>query len=288
MEKSGQNILVLGGNGMLGRIVYAYLSSIFPQRVWKTQREKDRNSFTLRVEHVESDFAKIELQLTKIQYIINCIGALRNSSTSDLELVNAKFPHQLVKLAGMKGRNIIHISTDAVFGSLEGIVTEKDIPIPDSTYGKSKLAGEVTAENFLTFRTSILGFDTLHHKGLLEWAIETKENPLVGFSNQIWSGCTVLQYAMLCEKIISRDSFNTLQKISSVFHFSPITPISKYQLVKDFLACMKIEKNIKKTKGKTITRILSTKYEKELYLREFKNIHVDTLKELIKFERMLI
>lgn len=286
MDKNNRKILVLGGSGMLGRAVYTYLSSVFPQQVWMTTREKGKSGFHLEVKSVEIDLKKIIMQLNNIDYIINCIGALNNSPITDLTAVNAQFPHKLAQLSENSAIKILHISTDAVFSASSGGVSEKSEAIPDSDYGKSKLEGEVIASNFLSFRTSIIGFDPKDHKSTLEWVLNSKNNSIKGFVNQIWSGCTVLQYAMLCEKIIEEDSFHSLRKKSPIFHFSPILPISKYQLIKDFSKLKALNTDVIPVLDKSITRYLITNYAKDIWLDEFTRDHIKALKELIEFERM--
>lgn len=269
-------ILVLGSQGMLGRIICIYLLQKFPNSVLPDAQKIYAGSDIEQIFKVNNDIA----------YVINCIGALRNASQVELELLNKNVPHMIASISKKFKINVIHVSTDAVFPATAGIVTETDKSFPEDLYGQSKLFGEVQVNNFLSFRTSLLGFSPRKHKGLLEWVLNEKSDEIPGFINQLWSGCTVLQFAMLCEKIISRNAFEQLRKTSSVFHFAPIQPVSKYQLIKDFVKIMKLKKTVKKTYDSEITRVLKTNFKNDLWLNEFTANHVRALKELVEYERM--
>lgn len=282
-------ILVLGSQGMLGRAVFRYLSQKYPWVVWGTSRTQIIEKKTLFFDaQIPSKLPNLLKKIGNVDYIINCIGILRSGPPEEMKTINTDFPNELARVAKKNKGKIIHISTDAVFSSLAGIVTERDKPNPDDSYGMSKLLGEVHANNFLSIRTSLLGFSPIQHTGLLDWVIQTQNIPIPGFRNQLWSGCTVLQCAMLCKKIISRDTFDNLRKKSHVLHFFPIRPITKYQLIKDFLTIMQLKKSVKKSYGSEVTRILKSNFEKELYLNEFASSHTDALKELMEFERMTV
>src|SRR3977135_3767391 len=112
MKKTSPHILVLGSSGMLGRVVYGYLEKIFSLTTYGTTREKSDTFLYLDVKTSERDFENMIKKVHKIDYVSNCIGALRNTSTDEeLHLVNTAFPHMLAQLAETYGFNIIHFST---------------------------------------------------------------------------------------------------------------------------------------------------------------------------------
>ncbi|OGH06029.1 MAG: hypothetical protein A2W22_03845 [Candidatus Levybacteria bacterium RBG_16_35_11] len=244
--KNEKKILVIGAKGMLGQAVYKYLRQIYPN-TFGTDRS-DRKYYHLSAPTLQKDFKKIIKDLKTIDFIINCIGLLPSSKDKrGMSLVNSKFPKKLVSLTSKHGIKVIHISTDAVFSSASSVVYENSKPKPDSFYGKTKLKGEVKSTNVLNIRTSILGLDPLSHKGLLEWA--KSEDKINGYVNHIWSGCTTLQFAKLCEYLIKGDNFEKIRKKSYVIHYAPLGPISKFDLIKIFLNVSKINKKISKTQS---------------------------------------
>src|SRR4030095_2322551 len=57
--------------------------------------------------------------------------------------VNEKGPESLARACRHVEAEIVHVSTDYVFdGSKPGFYTQEDEPVPQSVYGKAKLAGE--------------------------------------------------------------------------------------------------------------------------------------------------
>lgn len=281
-----KNILVLGSGGMLGHTVYNYLSKKFEDQVFGTDRTitKDPNIFVLKAEHIDWDLDAISQKVPDIEYVINCIGALRTGEGDNMFYINSEFPKKLAKLCEKYKIKLIHVSTDAVFDPLSGTVTEKDTPNPTDDYGKSKLMGEPKRKSCITFRTSIIGLDPKNHKGLLEWVLNNKSKSISGYINQNWSGCTTLQFAQLCEDIIFNNNFSMMRELSHVFHFVPLGTLTKYELISDFLKASKIEKTLRKEKGTIINRKLQSIYSDYFPNKRYTNDIMRALEELILFE----
>lgn len=287
-NNKSSHILVLAANGMLGKAVYKYLHLLFPNSVWGTVKKLNNNkSFLLKLDafHYEKDFPIIFKKLKKIDYVINCIGVLKDyKNIQELIFINALFPHKLEDLSIVYKFKLLHISTDAVFSPLSGLINEESIPSPNDYYGASKYLGETNSSNAITFRTSIIGFNPNSNNGLLEWILENKGKPINGYTNQKWSGSTTLQYATLCGSIISKKSFLRLRKKSRIFHFAPIEPITKYLLIKYFRTIIKDYASIKRVKGEIVNRALVTKYSDILSIRNYKRDIKSALTELLEFE----
>lgn len=288
------SILVLGAEGMLGRGVYRYLKNLSPNSTWGTSRGVRKTySALLKFDayNAKNDLSLILKKIRKIDYIINCIGILKKyDSVENLIYVNALFPHKLVSLAEKCHFKLIHVSSDAVFPENAGAVTEKTIPSPSDLYGTSKLLGEPLSPKALTFRTSILGFNPFKHQGLLEWASLNTNHFLEGYGNQKWTGCTVVQYAQLCHRLISQNRFLNFRKRSPVFHFAPLGPLSKYEILRAYLAVAKPKEKwrLKTAKGPKITRYLVSKYFDPNDLRLYTGDILKALKELMNFEKEIV
>ncbi len=282
-----KNIIILGSDGMVGRTVFLYLSSLFPQHVWGTTRNKKgraNNMFFLTAENYQKDFSVILRKVKKLDYVINCIGILKNTHPrEELIHVNAIFPHLLEKLAEENNFRLIHISTDAVFPPLSRKVDESSPVGPIDYYGSSKLLGETTSKQALTFRSSFIGLDPNNHRGLLQEVLKTKK-VFYGYTNQNWTGCTSLQFAKLCEDIIVKNLFLDLRKKSSIYHFAPLGPISKYQLIKTFSGVTNQPVFIKKKKADKITRELTTEFFDTLRMNEYTSNTKEAFTELVQFE----
>ena len=247
----GKKFLILGSDGMVGRCLYSYLSKNTELTVYGTSRKKStsNNIFILRTDHLEKDLLKIP----QVDYIINCIGKLKNSSVEELRNINEKFPHNLVDLVNKTKTILIQISTDAVFDEQSKIVTESSTPNPNDAYGKSKLKGEIHSSPHITIRTSFLG---IGNKGLINWAQTTADHALAGFTNQSWSGCTTLQFAKLCEELVLNSNFKKSLKNTKILHFAPIGPLSKYEIIQNIVDVFGINKEVVPQKSNEITRTL--------------------------------
>jgi len=280
-----KNILVLGANGLVGHQVFNYLSSFYPNHVWGTSRTgKNSKQFILRAEAFSEHSKRIAQQVGKIDYLINCIAVLdEKKSKKEIGFVNGVFPHILEEYAQEHNAHIIHISTDAVFSPSSQNIDEGTQPYPITLYGKTKLQGETNSKNALTIRSSFIGFDPINHRGIME-KIQNATGVFQVSDNQLWSGCTTLQFAKFCQQLIESDSFETLRSFSNIFHFAPIGPITKYQLA--LAIAKKIGLNsikIKKENTREMKRYLETKYFDILELKCYTCDIEKALSELILY-----
>lgn len=133
------------GDGLLG----GYLSSV---NKWDyISRKKDGIDF--RSPESYSDY------LDNYDVIINCI-ADTNTYSSDKQnhwAVNYKGVVDLTDLCNLKGKKIIHISTDYVYSNSTEDASEQDVPVHcGNWYGYTKLLGEgyviLKAKSYLVIR----------------------------------------------------------------------------------------------------------------------------------------
>jgi dTDP-4-dehydrorhamnose reductase len=234
----GRRILVLGASGMLGRAVFRALREQPGWNVTGTQNnDPDAPSYMDLLETPEERWRAV-IQ-NSYDCIVNCIGILKPAvnekdawSLSRAIKVNAVFPHQLAEIA--RTTRIVHMSTDGVFSGLSTRpYLENDATDCPDAYGKSKALGECPAKNVLNIRCSIIGRDPVGHKGLIEWVLGSAQGAeLPGFENQMWNGVTTTQFGRLCRNILASGSFDHVRAISSVHHFCPNPPVTKYALLR--------------------------------------------------------
>jgi dTDP-4-dehydrorhamnose reductase len=124
-----------------------------------------------------------------------------------------------------------------VFSGRKGGYREDDQSDADDLYGKSKFLGEVSGENALTLRTSIIGRELIEHRSLLDWFLGQGDKTVWGFTRVIYSGVTTNYLARLVGQLI--ESHPTLCGLYQVVS----APISKHDLL-----CL-----IKETYGLNIT-----------------------------------
>lgn len=239
------NILVLGISGMLGSMVFDYLSKNKNLNVYGTVRnvkyQKDR-IFLFEASDISQLEDKKILNLN-IEYVINCIGITKPFSKDDdprgvvrAIRINADFPWKLAKFAKNHNIKVIQIGTDCVFSGKKGPYNENSKHDPLDVYGKSKSLGEVFDGSTLIIRDSIIGPEFKKETTfLLEWFLSQQEGGTIsGWEHHTWNGITTLQFAQICEKIIETNSFDKLMDISYIHHFLPNKTVNKFELMNIF------------------------------------------------------
>ena len=90
--------------------------------------------------------------------------------------------------------------------------------------------GEVSAENFLNLRCSIIGREQKSYLSLLEWFLNQPKGAIVnGFKNHYWNGVTTKAFSKICRGMIENDVlFNGKQHILSA------DTLSKAQMLHSF------------------------------------------------------
>ncbi len=236
---------VLGAKGMLGRYVHSYLKRSEPVT------RKQLNVLDTQGLHNQLDW----LNIKQGDVVINCIGITnkRVCPDSDFLIANSLFPRILADYCEEVGANMIHITTDCVYTGKDGNYNEDSVKNEVSIYGLSKSLGE--PQNCTVIRTSIIGETTNNCSDLLEWVRSHENTTITGYTNHFWNGITCLQFAKICEKIISEYFF---------FHgtrhvFSPDS-VSKAQLVSIINDVYKLGNRIVEKDAIFCDRTLSSKY----------------------------
>ena len=231
-------ILVFGANGMLGHKVYQQFDQRFD--TWGTIRDSiepwQHLPFFKKsriVENIEvSSRESIINALDRVQpeVVVNCIGIVKQLKEGDSPVsaitVNALLPHWLAELCQERGIRLIHISTDCVFSGKVGNYSENATPDPYDLYGRSKLLGEVTGNNCLTLRTSIIGRELRRTIGLLEWFLSQRGNTIQGYRYAVFSGFITSELARVLTNIVANHP-----EVSGLYHISS-DPINKYDLLR--------------------------------------------------------
>jgi dTDP-4-dehydrorhamnose reductase len=230
-------VLILGGTGMLGHKLVQRLSSELD--VWCTIRGSfdtvsDYGIFTskttiekINVEN-ESDLHQA-IEAASPEFVINAAGIIKQLPTSKDVIttlsVNSILPHRLKPLAINYDFQLICISTDCVFQGDKGSYREEDPADALDLYGRSKNIGEVTGENCLTIRTSIIGRELRSSHSLVEWFLSNRGKQVNGFVNAIYSGFPTVVFADIILELIRRK-----EPLNGLYHVSS-DPINKFDLL---------------------------------------------------------
>lgn len=225
-------VLVLGSSGMLGSMVENWLSRNPALRVVGTTRDGfDAEAFAA---------GKPQKQALDAEWILNCIGVIKpfckDNDAAGVRraiAVNAMFPHALAAAANARGAKVVQIATDCVYSGAKGAYVETDPHDALDVYGKTKSLGEVFDKTLLNVRCSIIGPERKNKVSLLEWLLGNPDGAeLKGFTHHRWNGVTTLQYAKLCEKIVTTPGlYEKLLAVSHLHHFLPNTTVDKFQLL---------------------------------------------------------
>lgn len=238
-------VFVLGGEGMLGHKMFQVLSERFSDTVCSLRgrlpdaayRRVDLFQHGRVVEGLDAmDLPQLEhaIEGLRPEFIVNCVGVVKQRDEARDAIptitLNSLLPHRLAQAARRWGGRVIHVSTDCVFSGNKGGYTENDRSDAEDLYGKSKYLGEVTAENALTLRTSIIGRELMEFRSLLEWFLAQRGRTVRGFKRVIYSGVTTNHLAKLVASIISsHPELSGLYQVAG----SPITKHDLLGLVRD-------------------------------------------------------
>ena len=235
-----KKVLILGGTGMLGHLLFRYLSAYPECDVYATARslsglEKNFPENLQKRFHpgsVDANyFDSIIRALASIQpdVVINCIGIIKQLPGANDPLtaiaVNALLPHRISLISRTAGARVIHISTDCVFNGKVGMYTENDQSNAEDLYGRTKFLGEVSYPHCVTLRTSIIGHELKGRHGLVEWFI-AQSRKVRGFRRAIYSGFPTIELARIINNYILPNP-----ELNGVYHVSS-APISKYELLR--------------------------------------------------------
>jgi len=239
---SDNNILILGANGMLGKMMSLYLKSNNELNVFVTARNK--SSFIEK--NFEKKFTNFQLSdnysenlkkiVNNVDFIVNCIGVIKpkideknSNSIKETILTNSYFPMELQNLAFENQIKYIQIGTDCVFSGNDGSYTESSFMDAKDLYGKSKIVGELEGMNKYLIRSSIIGPEEGKESSLMNWFLNNTQQEVSGYKNHLWNGVTTLNFAKVVEGFILNNDFNFKTQ-----HLIPKNTITKANLLEEF------------------------------------------------------
>lgn len=301
---SSKIVLILGANGMLGKMMSLYFSSLNDYSTVLTSRGNSEfliNNFDDNIEFfnvVEDDFQALASKV-KPDVIINCIGRIKptineedNLSITETIKINSFFPMELQKYSKTNNIHYFQIGTDCVFSGKNGNYLEDDFLDADDLYGKSKIVGEIPAENKMIIRSSIIGPESGDGRSLLNWFIRNNSKEVSGFKNHLWNGVTTLNFSKVVEGIINNDNYNF-----NLQHLIPANSVNKAELLKQIKNNFEKEIKINEINAENlINRTLKThskEINEQLWLQAgYENIPTvqDNIRELAdsKFTELIL
>lgn len=197
-----------------------------------------------------ADFKRLETVIRELgaDIIINA-AAYNDVDSAEDEFekafnVNGLGPHNLAVVAKKIGSTLIHFSTDFVFDGNKGKpYCEDDVPNPISTYGKSKLMGEIavrlTQSSSYIIRTSCLygRFGDNFLTRLVEYA---KRDGYVSVPNDLVGSPTYARH-------LAEATFKLIDKAPpfGIYHIVNNGYCSRYEWALEFLKRVRPETEVK-------------------------------------------
>src|ERR1043166_3348877 len=266
-DTKAADVIVLGAGGMFGHVAAAVLRRTYA--VVATARRETPDCVAYDADEPDDALASIAQRARPQALIVNAIAAtaaqMRAAAGTQQRAfaVNATFPHRLARVAADQNQRVIHLSTDAVFPPDCGTVSEDDAIGPQDTYGRSKVAGELTDAHCLTIRCSIVGPPPPQRRsGLWSWVADQARGATVsGYVNQLWAGMTTQQLAAVCVALVDPERFAKARTAGPVHHLAPNPTISKFDWVPPLAALLRPDVTVRPADAaQPISRILVSRH----------------------------
>lgn len=171
-------VLVLGASGFLGANVVMGARRSGHEVVAHTASSPAPAGVPTVVEDLSvPDGIGHLIGMTSPDLVVNC-AALADVDRCEREpdlsaALNIELPRRLAEVCAARGTELIHVSTDAVYGGVGGPFTPDDPPRPINTYGRHKAAGEEQVSALhggaIVARTNIVGWSPSGRRSLLEY-----------------------------------------------------------------------------------------------------------------------
>ena len=230
-------VLVLGAAGMLGHRLLLHLAER-GHEVRGTVRGEESAYRQHNIFRADNCFFGVDVRdegaLERVfgafrpDAVVNAVGVVKQREAAKKALpsleINAVLPHRLAELRANTAVRIVQMSTDCVFSGARGNYKESDRIDATDIYGLTKYLGELSAENCITLRTSIIGPEIENKQGLFEWFL-AQRGTVRGFRHAIYSGFTTFEMARVVERLLVEWT-----AAEGVYHVSS-DPISKYDLL---------------------------------------------------------
>jgi dTDP-4-dehydrorhamnose reductase len=230
-------VLILGGGGMLGHKLYQIFDKRFETFVTLRsgfKRYERFNLFDVRrtIEGVDvTDFDSLSRVFASVKpdVVVNAVGVIKQLKEAKDPIasltINSLLPHRLALFCQAMNARLISMSTDCVFDGRKGNYTEEDTANAEDLYGRTKFLGEVTGENCLTLRTSIIGRELETSHSLVEWFLSNRGGKVRGFTKAIYTGFPTIVMANIIADVIEKHS-----ELSGLYQVAS-EPINKHDLL---------------------------------------------------------
>jgi dTDP-4-dehydrorhamnose reductase len=242
-------VLVFGAEGIAG----SACMRAFPDALGTTRRTVGSVRIRPNVNLSRHGAIQEAIAWAQPEVVINCVGVVKsacdNYTPETVFDVNGIIPHVIANAADVAKCRVVHLSTDCVFDGTRGGRTEEDPPDATDLYGQTKSDGELLDyAHCVTLRTSFIGVDPIHGRGLLEWLRAQTTGEASGYTNAMWSGLSASELARAIKTAIDAN-------LTGLYHVSgPV--ISKADLLETLIKAYKLPCRIRRIDEPHIDRTL--------------------------------
>ena len=226
--------LVTGSAGLIGRQVVKDLSEI--HEVFSCyNKSKPEHGNIIKMDLLNHEMISNVMSEKKPDVVIH-LGAMTAVDLCETDQdsafkINSQATEILAKESSKMNTFIVYVSTDYVFDGNTGMYEENDATNPLGFYGKSKLLGEKSIQNFSSdwciARTSTPFGLHPTKKSFPMWIIENlqKQNQIDVLSDQFTSPTYVPNLSKMLIEISERH-------LGGIFHVAGATKISRYEMAR--------------------------------------------------------
>lgn len=226
-------LLVTGSSGLLG--LNLALEALTAHEVIGVDRSRLKSApfQTISANLLDEGTVEVVLDEARPAWLIHC-AALADLEACEEDPVmaqrlNAELPSTLAEACKMRGIQMIHISTDAVFdGTKSGSYTEEDDPNPVSVYSRTKLDGERAVlgadPGAIVARVNFFGWSLGGRRSLAEFFYNnlTHNKSMSGYTDVIFCPMHVTHLAQTLLAMLAKG-------LHGLYHAVGPQPMSKYQ-----------------------------------------------------------
>jgi dTDP-4-dehydrorhamnose reductase len=240
-------LLITGGSGFVGQnlveffaprcsVVATYLSS-------PTSLHSQAQSVQLDIRNSKATFSLFERVAPDV--VIHAAGNKNvrfcEDHPEEAYRVNAEGTRSVARASGRVGAKMLYLSTDLVFGGVDGNYKESDTPRPASVYGKSKLEGERLALEELGDEAAVCRSGGIYGRRspLLSWlAAELCAGRVVDCFVDVFNTPTYTEnLAEMLEAVIAK-------RLTGAFHMAGRERVSRFDFFRSYALAFGLDPNL--------------------------------------------
>ena len=175
--------LVTGGSGLLGANAAAFLKSrVNTVGVARSPVSRDFD-IGLQLDIRDASAVRAAFESVRPNVVLHAAALSRHEECERhptlAREVNVDATATIARESERVGARLVYVSTDAVFDGRQGDYIEADSTSPFSTYGLTKLQGEIEARRTvgsLVVRTNFFGWSPSGHRSILEFFLQALDS----------------------------------------------------------------------------------------------------------------